>query len=107
MREQNMSNQCGSVGGSNDVVDVDIVVMSIVASFQSSDSQHHKGSGKAVWQLNRRKPNQTTREGVYAVTGAATVILVMGAGKKAVAAIDAYLKNKFDICEKIPSSQFE
>ncbi len=49
MREQNMSNQCGSVGGSNDVVDVDIVVMSIVASFQSSDSQHHKGSGKAVW----------------------------------------------------------
>ena len=49
MREQNMSNQCESVGGSNDVVDVDIVVMSIVASFQSSDSQHHKGSRKAVW----------------------------------------------------------
>ena len=37
-------------------------------------------------------------EGVYAggdaVTGAATVILAMGAGKKAAAAIDEYLKNK-------------
>ena len=37
--------------------------------------------------------NMTTREGVYAggdaVTGAATVILAMGAGKKAAAAIDA------------------
>ncbi len=41
---------------------------------------------------------QTTREGVYAggdaVTGAATVILAMGAGKKAAAAIDQYLREK-------------
>jgi glutamate synthase (NADPH/NADH) small chain len=41
---------------------------------------------------------KTTREGVYAggdaVTGAATVILAMGAGKQAAAAIDEYLKNK-------------
>lgn len=40
----------------------------------------------------------TTREGVYAggdaVTGAATVILAMGAGKKAAASIDAYLRAK-------------
>ncbi len=40
----------------------------------------------------------TSREGVYAggdaVTGAATVILAMGAGKQAAAAIDQYLKNK-------------
>ncbi|MBQ8654450.1 MAG: NADPH-dependent glutamate synthase [Clostridia bacterium] len=40
----------------------------------------------------------TSREGVYAggdaVTGAATVILAMGAGKTAAAAIDEYLKNK-------------
>ena len=40
----------------------------------------------------------TTREGVYAggdaVTGAATVILAMGAGKKAAAAMDKYLKEK-------------
>jgi len=40
----------------------------------------------------------TTREGVFAggdaVTGAATVILAMGAGKKAAAAMDAYIQNK-------------
>ncbi len=40
----------------------------------------------------------TTREGVFAggdaVTGAATVILAMGAGKEAAAAIDEYIKNK-------------
>ena len=40
---------------------------------------------------------KTTKEGVYAggdvVTGAATVILAMGAGKKAAEAIDKYLKN--------------
>ena len=40
----------------------------------------------------------TSREGIYAggdaVTGAATVILAMGAGKKAAEAIDEYLKNK-------------
>ena len=40
----------------------------------------------------------TSREGVFAggdaSTGAATVILAMGAGKKAAASIDEYLKNK-------------
>ena len=40
----------------------------------------------------------TTRDGVYAggdaVTGAATVILAMGAGKEAAEAIDNYIKNK-------------
>ena len=40
----------------------------------------------------------TTKEGVYAggdaVTGAATVILAMGAGKKAAKAIDNYLMGK-------------
>ena len=40
----------------------------------------------------------TSREGVYAggdaVTGAATVILAMGAGKQAAKAIDAYIKSK-------------
>ena len=42
--------------------------------------------------------NQTTKNGVYAggdaVTGAATVILAMGAGKKAAKSIDEYLSNK-------------
>ena len=40
----------------------------------------------------------TSRTGIYAggdaVTGAATVILAMGAGKKAAAAIDKYIKEK-------------
>ena len=40
----------------------------------------------------------TTREGVFAggdaVTGAATVILAMGAGRKAAKAIHEYLQNK-------------
>ena len=39
----------------------------------------------------------TSREGVYAggdaVTGSATVILAMGAGKAAAKAIDEYIKN--------------
>lgn len=42
---------------------------------------------------------KTSKEGVFAggdiVTGAATVILAMGAGKKAAKAIDKYLKEKF------------
>ncbi|WP_077370020.1 NADPH-dependent glutamate synthase [Anaerosalibacter sp. Marseille-P3206] len=41
---------------------------------------------------------KTSREGIFAggdaVTGAATVILAMGAGKEAAAAIDKYIKNK-------------
>ena len=41
----------------------------------------------------------TTRPGVFAggdaVTGAATVILAMGAGRKAAAAIDAYIQSKY------------
>ncbi|HHV26383.1 NADPH-dependent glutamate synthase [Anaerosalibacter bizertensis] len=43
---------------------------------------------------------QTSREGVFAggdaVTGAATVILAMGAGKKAAASIDKYIKEKYN-----------
>ncbi|MEY8545803.1 dihydropyrimidine dehydrogenase, partial [Clostridium sporogenes] len=53
-------------------------------------------------EINKRKcivaeeeTGLTTREGVYAggdaVTGAATVILAMGAGKQAATAIDEYL----------------
>ena len=46
----------------------------------------------------RGESGLTTREGVYAggdaVTGAATVILAMGAGKKAAEAIDRKLQGK-------------
>ncbi len=55
-------------------------------------------------EVNRRgclvvdENEMTSREGIYAggdaVTGAATVISAMGAGKKAAAGIDAYLSNK-------------
>jgi glutamate synthase (NADPH/NADH) small chain len=41
---------------------------------------------------------QTSREGIFAggdaVSGAATVILAMGAGKQAAKAIDKYIKSK-------------
>ncbi len=48
--------------------------------------------------LEADEDGRTTREGVFAggdaVTGAATVILAMGAGRKAAAAIDRYLQEK-------------
>ncbi len=49
-------------------------------------------------EATRDESGQTSREGVFAggdaVTGAATVILAMGEGKTAAAAIDEYIKNK-------------
>ena len=48
--------------------------------------------------LQMKTTVQTTKEGVYAggdaVTGAATVILAMGAGKAAAKGIDEYLSRK-------------
>ncbi len=48
--------------------------------------------------LEADEQGRTTRDGIFAggdaVTGAATVILAMGAGRKAAAAIDEYLSNK-------------
>ncbi len=48
--------------------------------------------------LEADSEGRTTREGIFAggdaVTGAATVILAMGAGRKAAAAIDEYLSSK-------------
>jgi glutamate synthase (NADPH) small chain len=48
--------------------------------------------------LEADEQGRTTREGIFAggdaVTGAATVILAMGAGRKAAAAIDEYLSRK-------------
>ena len=88
------------VEGSNYVIDVDTVVMSIGTSPNPLIRSTTKGletNRKGCLVVNE-ETNQTTREGVYAggdaVTGAATVILAMGAGKKAAAAIDEYTKNK-------------
>lgn len=86
------------VEGSNYVIDVDTVVMSIGTSPNPLIRSTTKGletNRKGCLVVNE-ETNQTTRDAVYAggdaVTGAATVILAMGAGKKAAAAIDAYLK---------------
>jgi len=88
------------VEGSNYVIDVDTVVMSIGTSpnpLIRSTTKGLEANRKGCLVVNE-ETNQTTREAVYAggdaVTGAATVILAMGAGKKAAAAIDEYLKNK-------------
>ncbi len=89
-----------AVEGSNYIIDVDTVVMSIGTSpnpLIRSTTNGLETNRKGCLVVNE-ETNQTTREAVYAggdaVTGAATVILAMGAGKKAAAAIDEYLKNK-------------
>ena len=84
---------------SNFVLDVDTVVMSI----GTSPNPLIKNTTPGI-DTNRKgclictDDMATTREGVYAggdaVTGAATVILAMGAGKTAAASIDSYIKNK-------------
>lgn len=86
------------VEGSNYVLEVDTVVMSIGTSPNPLIRSTTKGletNQKGCLVVNE-ETNQTTREGIYAggdaVTGAATVILAMGAGKKAAAAIHESFK---------------
>lgn len=85
------------IKGSEFVMDVDTVIMSLGTSPNPLISSTTKGL-----EINKRRcivaeedTGLTSREGVYAggdaVTGAATVILAMGAGKKAAKAIDEYL----------------
>ena len=82
------------------VIDVDCVIMSIgtspnplIKSTTEGLSVNPKGDI-----IVEEETGKTTREGVYAggdaVTGAATVILAMGAGKQAAKAIDEYIMNK-------------
>lgn len=86
--------------GSNFVIDVDTVVMSIGTSPNPLIRSTTKGleTNRKGCLIVNEETMQTTREGIYAggdaVTGAATVILAMGAGKKAAESIDNYLKNK-------------
>ena len=88
------------VEGSEFNLDVDTVIISIgtgpnpiVASTTPGMETTKRGNIVAD-----EETGATTKEGVFAggdiVTGAATVILAMGAGKKAAAAIDEYLKKK-------------
>ncbi len=88
-----------AVEGSNYVLDVDTVVMSIGTSPNPLIRSTTKGleTNKKGCLIVNEDTNETTRQGIYAggdaVTGAATVILAMGAGKKAAKSIDEYLKN--------------
>ncbi len=81
------------------VLDVDSVIMAIGTSPNPLIRNTTKGL-----ETNRRgcfvadENGMTSREGVFAggdaVTGAATVILAMGAGKTAAKAMDEYIRNK-------------
>ena len=88
------------VAGSEFTMDVDTVIMSLGTSPNPLISSTTEGL-----EINKRRcivaeeeTGLTTKEAVYAggdaVTGAATVILAMGAGKKAAAAIDEYLQKQ-------------
>jgi len=85
--------------GSNFVLPVDTVIMSIGTSPNPliRTTTHGLEANKYGCLIADDKMN-TTREGVYAggdaVTGAATVILAMGAGKTAAQSIDEYIKSK-------------
>ncbi|MCI7766597.1 MAG: NADPH-dependent glutamate synthase [Oscillospiraceae bacterium] len=83
--------------GSEHVIDVDCVVMSIGTSPNPLIRNTTEGleTNKHGCIVVKDDSGLTSREGVYAggdaVTGAATVILAMGAGKSAAEAIDEYL----------------
>ena len=84
------------VPGSEFILDVDTVIMSLGTSpnpLLRTTTPGLETNKKGCLIVNESE--MTTRDGVFAggdaVTGAATVILAMGAGKKGAAAIDAYL----------------
>ena len=88
------------VPGSEFELEVDAVIMSLGTSPNPLIRSTTPGldTNKKGCLIADEETMATTREGVYAggdaVTGAATVILAMGAGKKAAAAMDKYLKEK-------------
>ncbi len=85
------------VPGSEFDMEVDAVIMSLGTSPNPLISSTTKGLEINKWKciVAEEENGQTTKEGVYAggdaVTGAATVILAMGAGKAAAKGIDEYL----------------
>ncbi len=86
------------IEGSEFDLDVDTVIMALGTSPNPLIASTTKGleMNKRGCLVVQEDTGLTTREGIYAggdaVTGAATVILAMGAGKKAAKAIDEYLK---------------
>lgn len=89
-----------AVEGSEFVIDVDTVIMSLGTSPNPLISSTTEGLEVNKWKciVADEEYGKTTKEGVYAggdaVTGAATVILAMGAGKAGAKGIDEYLSNK-------------
>jgi glutamate synthase (NADPH/NADH) small chain len=88
--------------GSEFEIELDTVIMSIGTSPNPLIRQTTPGleTNRNGCIVTDGDEGRTTREGVFAggdaVTGAATVILAMGAGKKAAAAIDKYIKAKLN-----------
>ncbi len=88
------------IEGSEFVMDVDMVIMSLGTSPNPLISSTTQGLevNKYKCIVADEEFGRTTKEGVYAggdaVTGAATVILAMGAGKAAAKGIDEYLSGK-------------
>ncbi len=88
------------VEGSEYVLDVDAVIMSIGTSPNPLIRNTTVGleTDRRGCIITKDDSGLTTKVGVYAggdaVTGAATVILAMGAGKPAAQAIDEYIKTK-------------
>lgn len=86
------------IEGSEFILDVDTVIMSIGTSPNPIITSNTKGLNVSKGQgiVACEETGQTSIDGVFAggdaVTGAATVILAMGAGKKAAKAIDKYLR---------------
>ena len=86
--------------GSNFVLEVDTMIMSIGTSPNPLLRTTTPGleADRRGCIVTDGAAGRTSREGVFAggdaVTGAATVILAMGAGKEAAAAIDAYIQGK-------------
>ena len=85
------------IEGSEFVIDVDTVIMSLGTSPNPLISSTTEGLETNKYQciIADEEFGKTTKEGVYAggdaVTGAATVILAMGAGKAGAKGIDEYL----------------
>ena len=86
--------------GSEFEIDLDCVIMALGTSPNPLIKSTTAGLETQKWGgiIADETTGLTSREGVYAggdaVTGAATVILAMGAGKNAAAAIDEYLSGK-------------
>ncbi len=85
--------------GSNFTIDCDVVVMALGTSPNPLIKSTTKGlDTDRKGCIVADEEGHTTREGVFAggdaVTGAATVILAMGAGRRAAKAIDEYVRSK-------------